>query len=59
MKLEEKPIVVSDTFHFSHYYWREHATGLDDSDTESQTEAYKPIPAPQDKIKLKFYAHGE
>jgi len=61
MKIEEKPICVSDSFHFSHYYWREHGVGSDGehSDSESQTEAYKPKPVPKDKIKLKFYAQGE
>jgi len=58
--MKVKPVIVADSFHFSHYYWREHgAPGSDaESDSESQMEAYKPKPVPMDKLKLKFYAQG-
>ena len=54
------PICVSDTFHFSHYYWRswdlsEQQPNSDDSSGE-ETEVYKPKEVKSDDIKLKFYS---
>uniref|UniRef100_A0A7S3L772 Class II aldolase/adducin N-terminal domain-containing protein n=1 Tax=Amphora coffeiformis TaxID=265554 RepID=A0A7S3L772_9STRA len=53
------PICVSDTFHFSHYYWRSwdlsEAANADDSSGE-ETEVYKPKEVKSDDIKLKFYS---
>ena len=52
-------ICVSDTFHFSHYYWRSwdlsEAANGDDSSGE-ETEVYKPKEVKSDDIKLKFYS---
>lgn len=51
-------ICVQDTFHFSHYYWREleGANSKDESDDDSTTPAFKPKPVQRDTVKLKFYA---
>lgn len=53
------PICVSDTFHFSHYYWRSwdlsEAANAEDSSGE-ETEVYKPKEVKSDDIKLKFYS---
>lgn len=55
------PICVQDTFHFSHYYWREieNQNSADaSSDDDSTTPTMKPKPVQKDTIKLKFYAQG-
>ena len=61
MTATTSPVAVVDTFHFSHYYWRElEGTGSGDtSDDDSTTPTFKPKPVTKDTIKLKFYAQGE
>jgi len=44
------PICVSDTFHYSHYYWREI-----ENDSSDDEEIHKPEPVTKDCIQLKFY----
>ncbi|CAB9503868.1 Glyoxylate/hydroxypyruvate reductase B [Seminavis robusta] len=53
------PVAVADSFHFSHYYWREiEQTGSQESsdDENSTAPAFKPKPVASNSIKLKFYA---
>ena len=61
MTVSTSPICVQDTFHFSHYYWREieGTNSNDSSDDESTTPTFKPKPVQKDSIKLKFYAQGK
>lgn len=58
-QLSSSPVCVADTFHFSHYYWRELAgTNSNDSSDDESVTALKPKPVAKDTIKLKFYAQG-
>ena len=54
------PICVSDTFHFSHYYWRNHDDAEENpnssSDEETEVVYHKPKEVKSDDIKLKFYS---
>jgi phosphoglycerate dehydrogenase-like enzyme/ribulose-5-phosphate 4-epimerase/fuculose-1-phosphate aldolase/SAM-dependent methyltransferase len=59
------PIMVSDTFHFSHYYWSTgdlsgaaNTSGNADGDSsgEESEMIYQPKEVKSDDIKLKFYA---
>ena len=60
MTVGTSPICVQDTFHFSHYYWREieGQNSNEASDDDSTTPTMKPKPVQKDTIKLKFYAQG-
>jgi len=50
------PICVSDTFHFSHYYWNEESVLGDSESEEDSPELLRPHPVPADTIRLKFYS---
>ena len=53
------PICVSDSFHFSHYYWKDSGYQSDDSSVTYENcdnEVYKPTPIDRERIDLKFYS---